>query len=129
MQTELTHFGVPGMKWGHRKVVNVPGSISTQRKTRKEVRRINKEGLYKFYEDRASKAVKQALKDPTSLIKTQTNYSAYPQIVTGKQFIDHLSAGGAINIQATAVYATKATKNGQYVVDSHFLDTYKKVKR
>lgn len=39
--TELTHFGVPGMKWGHRKAA-APTSGSQPTKTRQELRALNK---------------------------------------------------------------------------------------
>ena len=121
----LAHYGVKGMKWGVRKAQ----PTGSKRLSRKEVRKINKEGQTNFYLDRANRAFATAQQDPSVLIRTRTNLTSPPMVLTGKEFFDHALRGGAFDIKMTAIYATKSSENGQYVVDEHLNDRYVPIKR
>lgn len=97
----LAHHGVKGQKWGQHKKLN-----------RKEVRAEK----HAFYENKANRLIQQSLKDPTTLIALNTG-GTFPTVVTGREFISHLSQGGVMNIKMTDVYATK--QNGQYVMNQN----------
>lgn len=97
----LAHHGVKGMKWGQHKKLS-----------RKEVRAEK----HAFYEAKANRLIQQALKDPTTLIALNTG-GVHPTVVTGREFVQHLSYGGVMNIKMTDVYATK--KKGQYVMNQN----------
>ena len=125
VEDELAHFGVKGMKWGVRKAQ----PTGSKRLSRKEVRKINKEGQTNFYLDRANRAFATAQQDPSALIRTRTNLTSPPMVLTGKDFVDHLLRGGTFDIKMTAIYATKSSENGQYVVDEHLNDRYVPIKR
>ena len=125
VEDELAHFGVKGMKWGVRKAQ----PTGSKRLSRKEVRKINKEGQTNFYLDRANRAFATAQQDPSVLIRTRPNLNTPPMILTGKEFFDHALRGGAFDIKMTAIYATKSSENGQYVVDEHLNDRYVPIKR
>lgn len=111
----LSHFGIKGMHWGVRKASDSSGS---QKLTRKEVRAEKKD----FYEKKGSRLVDTALKDPEVLIKL-TN-QAGSLVITGEQFVNHLSAGGMMNVKYTDIWATKDKTSGQYVQNAP--DRYKK---
>lgn len=125
VEDELTHYGVKGMKWGVRKAQ----PTGSKRLSRKEVRKINKEGQTNFYLDRANRAFATAQQDPSALIRTRTNLNSPPMVVTGKEFFDHALRGGVFDIKMTAIYATKSSENGPYVVDEHLNDRYVPIKR
>lgn len=113
-EDELRHVGVKGMRWGHRKAESSDSSGSSdaptkpKKLTRKEVKAEKNE----FYQKKGADLVEKALKDPTVLIKLHHG-GTYPTLVTGKEFVDHLSRGGLMDIRATDVFATKA-KSGVY---------------
>ena len=125
-EDELAHFGVKGMRWGVRKAQ----PTGSKRLSRKEVRKINKEGKTNFYLDRTNRALATAQQDPSALIRTRTNLkNPYPMVLTGKEFFDHALRGGVFDVRMTAIYATKSSENGQYVVDEHLNDRYVPIKR
>ena len=118
MSTELTHHGVKGMKWGVRK----------DKVSRKEVRQYNKEQRKTFYENKVSKAMTTAAKDPESLIALGTPYNGN-HIVTGKEFLTYLGNKGIMDMRLTETYASKNLKTGKYEVDKEFRSQYKKKSR
>lgn len=103
----LAHYGILGMKWGKRKAE----TPSVKKLSRKQVR-ADKDA---FYQNKGSRLVEQALKDPSTLISLHSGGS-HPTILTGKEFITHLSNGGLMNIKATDIYATKKG-DGPYVLN------------
>lgn len=135
MSEELSHHGVKGMRWGHRKVKDLPsksgaskGPAEPPRKTRKEVRQINREGRAKFIEDKMHNMIVQSNKHPEGvLVSIVTPHSTYPTVVTGKEFVAYLAAGGAFNAKASDIFAVKDEKAGKFVVQER--TSYQKVKR
>ena len=125
----LMHHGVQGMKWGHRKGSSSSSSSSPKR-SRKELRKINKEGKEKFYNDRLNDAVKASIKHPdATLVKTRMAGVAGGQTVAmlGSEFTARLMQGAAIDKYSTVVASVK-TKQGQWLANAHMNDRYQKVK-
>lgn len=137
MSEDLAHFGVKGMRWGHRKTKDLPshsGAPKTaepvKKKSRKEVRAINRQGRAEFDQARVDKVLKEAIKKGDNvLIKTNMPYDQYPTIMSGKEFTTYLSRGGAFDIRMTDIYATKDAKAGAYVLNDKPTERYQKVKR
>lgn len=125
--TFLEHFGVKGMKWGVHND-NDSTSSSKPKVSRKELRATNKAAKTKFYEDKAHRVIDAASKDPEVLIQLKTQ-AAYPTVVTGREFIQHLSKGGVMDVQLTDVYATKDKKQNAYVLNENRNERFKKQKR
>lgn len=124
----LMHYGVPGMKWGKHKAKD-SGSASKKR-SRKEVRTLNREGRREFDQARANKLISEATKKGDGvLMKITTPNSPYPTIATGREFIDHLAAGGAFDVRTTDIYARKDSKTQTYVLNETPTERYQKVKR
>jgi hypothetical protein len=124
----LAHYGVKGMRWGHRKPDD-SGGAAPKKRSRKELRAVNKAGREKFNQDRADKVLGAALKKGDGvLIKTHMPYDQYPTIMSGKEFTTYLSRGGAFDIRMTDIYATKDEKAGTYVLNDQPTERYKKVK-
>lgn len=108
----IAHFGTKGMKWGVRKS-NAGGGGSgsgPQKLTRKEVKMEKKQ----FYENKANHILKTAVDHPDVLIGV-SNGSPIPTIVTGREFVHHMSRGGQMNVRYTDIYATKS--NGTYFLN------------
>ena len=135
--SELTHFGVPGMKWGHRKGPQVgdrikapDGQMATvvshpRRLSRKEVRAVNKAGREQWAKDKADKLLVHAMND--SLIKLAMP-GTVPTVVTGKQFVNYVKNQGAFDIYASDVWASKTPYGTAYKM-SEPTAGYKKIKR
>ena len=119
---DIYHFGVKGMKWGVRKQY-VP--------SRKETRAVNKQRKNDFYTNRTERAIKTASKlGDKAMIATRVNpYDSVATVMTGKEFIAHVKAGGTFDNKMTAVYASQSKKNGAYVIDDHYQDRFKKTSR
>ncbi len=125
--TEISHYGVKGMKWGVRRDHQVldklagrrsnPGGETKEiRKERKKERdsdwkkfkseTTSKERRKLSKEARASKAdyiINTVVKDPkNTLVATQTP-AGRNLIVSGEAFVEHLKAGGAFNVLATDI--------------------------
>ena len=126
LMSELTHFGVPGMRWGHRKA---EGGSSAPRMSRKEVRTVNKAGQKEFYLKRSTRAYEVAKKDPNALIRSSFMAGTVPEVMLGREFVKRLESGATFDSKVTAVFAHKDTKTGAYFVDAHLNDRYQKVKR
>lgn len=156
---ELFHYGVKGMRWGVRRklddeglaVGSPPGkkksSDSSSSKTsgsqkeapapkrsRKELRKINKEGADKFYRERAEKIIEEVSKSKGDDILVATiapGTGPYQTLLSGREFAEHLAAGGAIDIRNTDIYARKGKSNGQdaWIQNKRFNEKYQKVKR
>lgn len=126
-ESYLEHYGVKGMKWGVRKDEAVlrrltrdmtrvapEGATRAERKasrqadkkawedyknstTRKERRQDAREAR----EQKLSYLVEEAVKDPYVLLATRNSITEAPTLVMGKEFVDHMSRGGAVNIGLT----------------------------
>lgn len=136
VSTSLVHYGVPGMKWGKRKAKDSSSDSSKapakapERKSRKEVRAINREGRAKFNADRVDKLVAESIKKGDDvLLRVTTPGSTYPTVVTGKEFVSYLSRGGAFDVRTSDIYAAKDKKSGAFVLNDQPVEQYKKVKR
>jgi hypothetical protein len=135
MSEDLAHFGVKGMRWGHRKAKDISGPSGSSkpaappRKTRKEVRQINREGRAKFNEEKIHKILAASTKNGGKdvLVGLTTPDSVFPTIVTGREFVEYVSRGGGFDVRLTDIYATKQGKN--YVINENANQQYKKVKR
>lgn len=68
-----------------------------------------------FYQAKATRIMETAAKDPESLIALRTQYDSV--IVTGKQFVDHMTNGGLMDIRRTDIYATRPNGQGPYVLN------------
>lgn len=101
----LAHVGVKGMRWGHRKAEDASSSNASVPKTsgRKE-RKIKKEAAREAGRKADAKKVRDlvdlSLKSPDVLITLNGQ-----TIVTGKEFSNHMRAGGLMNAKTTTVFA------------------------
>ena len=126
-QDYLEHYGVKGMKWGVRKDEAVLRRLtrdmtrvapegatraerkasrkadkkawkdyknSTTRKERRQDARVAREQKMMYLIDKATK-------DPNVLLVTRSSVMESPTLVTGKEFVNHMSRGGAVNISMT----------------------------
>jgi hypothetical protein len=116
---ELRHFGVKGMRWGHRQASG-SGSSKPRKMTRQEV----KADKTAFYEKKLSNVLEKSLKDPKTLVTLTLQGESYPTVVTGKEFVDYASRGGLMNARTTDIYAT-LTKDG-YKLNENVNQRYKK---
>lgn len=120
---ELRHFGVKGMRWGHRKPSDDGGS-SKSLKPRKMTRQEVKADKDKFYQDKLSNVVNKSLKDPKTLVTLKAQGEAYATVVTGKEFLDYAKRGGILDAKTTDIYATR-TKDG-YQLNENANQRYRK---
>ena len=99
----LEHHGVKGMHWGVRRAEKAAAKaqVSAERDA--------------FYQAKAQHILDTALKQPESLIALRTHNDAV--IVTGEEFVRHMSSGGVMNIRASDVYATRPGNKGPYVLN------------
>lgn len=104
----LEHVGVKGMKWGVRK------DPSAGRESRKDYKARVKTEKDEFYNKKIQGVVKQSLaKGNDILIQTRLPGDAAITIATGKDFLNHVSAGGVFDAKVTDVFATK-NSDGNY---------------
>lgn len=123
----LAHYGVKGMKWGVRKRSGDSSGSSEKRLSRKDFKAKVSSEKAAFYENKASRILDEASKDPKTLISIKTA-GTYPTVVTGKEFVSYLSSGGSFDIRATDVYARR-TAEGPYALNTSMNQQYKKPKR
>jgi hypothetical protein len=96
----LEHFGVRGMKWGVRKGKNSEGS---PKQSRKERRAQAKAQVLKNREDKASSLVSLALKNQNNVLINLNGRV----VVTGKEFVNHMSSGGLLDVRSSQVFAVR----------------------
>lgn len=121
----LLHYGIKGMRWGHRKAqdsTSAPSSSPAKpvKKTRAEKKLAKKE----FYEKKAQNILSKAMADPEILVALKGT-DPYPTIVSGREFVQYLSRGGAFNIRYTDIYAEKDPSSGVYVINPNPNQRYK----
>lgn len=104
----LGHFGVKGMHWGVRKSRDSDSSSKTKKPSRKERRAAKQAATQKKVED----LVKSSLRDRTQLVLLNGQ-----QVVTGEEFVQHMSNGGYMNARTTRLYARQQSKGGPYVLE------------
>lgn len=120
-QAALAHYGVPGMRWGHRK------GDSNDHVSRKQNRQMNKEAENKFNEKKATTLYNEAKKGgEKTLIEVRLPGDFAQTVVTGKQFAEHLESGGVFDVRMTEVFATQSKAGEQYVLNDNKIGTYKK---
>lgn len=154
---ELFHYGVKGMRWGVRRKVDDDGlavgsppgkksgsdakggssdsSEQAPKRSRKELRKINKEGADKFYRERSERIIDEVSKSKGDDILVATiapGTGPYQTILSGREFAEHLAAGGVIDVRNTDIFARKgkdASGNDAWVQNEKFNERYQKVKR
>lgn len=127
MNNEFDHFGVKGMRWGRRKKRTSTSDTGTSKSkaskkklTRAEVRAERNA----FYMARSERAVDTALrKKGDTLIYTSTSPKVRGIVMSGNEFIDHISKGGAFDTRVTRVYATK-DESGQFAYDDRIAERF-----
>lgn len=148
----LEHHGVKGQKWGVRRRSEAEGGPSlssvkartdhplaplrskhdqaraeriasgqTRRGAKAAVQLQTAKEREDFYQNKAQNIIDVASKDHESLIALKTGNGQH-LIVTGKQFIDHMTAGGLMDIKASDVYATRdrtpsGKRTGPYILN------------
>ena len=130
----LEHFGVKGMKWGKRKAEggtsSESNSASTKRLSRKEVRKINREGQRAHDTKRVNDVLAESLKKGDDiLVSTMFAGETYKTILTGKEFAERAAAGSHINARMTDVFASKKSGDNPYELRDNSQANYQKVKR
>lgn len=111
----LAHHGVLGMHWGsHKATPEAAKAVSGS--TPKPKRLSRRAAKNAFYQEKANRLLNTALKDPSVLIALNTG-GMHPTVVTGKEFVHHLSQGGLMNVKYTDVYATK--QGDHYVMNEN----------
>lgn len=120
---DLAHHGVKGMHWGVRKAGTAPAA----KISRKQNRQMNKEAANEFYAKKAHDLYAQGKKyGDKVLVATVLPGATSKSIITGKELVGHLEAGGALNVKATEVYAKLDSKRGGYVMNDKPVGGYKK---
>lgn len=104
----LEHHGVKGQRWGVRSSSDKSGG---KKLSRHERRAAAKQAKQEETAKKVADLMNAALKQPTSLIQLNGR-----QVITGKQFIDHMVNGGLLNINTSRVFARQETKNGPLVL-------------
>lgn len=160
----LAHYGVKGMKWGRRKDGSAGSKRAAKKEAKAEVKTAKKELKAKTREGKSNirnrtavekqqrdqkhltTLTKIASKEATSLI-SMTGPNNTTTLVTGKDFVDHVSRGGLLNASSTYLfyssksnYANENSRNAYSVSDAKAVrdlrvnyetarENYKNVKR
>lgn len=112
----LAHYGVKGMRWGKRKA----------QVSRKENRQMNRDAANEFYTNKADKLYSESKKGGEKvLVKSRTPGDYATNIMTGKQFVDLLEKGTAIDIKSTEIFARQLKAGEEYVLNNEEIGTYK----
>lgn len=109
----LAHHGVKGQKWGVRRKRDSSGSSGSaapKKQSRKEIKKEKAAAQHKANVEKANGLMREAFKDPTLLIALNGR-----TVVTGKEFTDHMSRGGRMEINTTGIFAYRDEKTGGYV--------------
>jgi hypothetical protein len=96
----LEHHGVKGMKWGVRRAEKKQRRVQTAQER------------HDFYQAKADHILKTAAKDPEALVLL--THPGGRTVVTGREFVQHMSNGGLMNIKTTDIYATRPGNKGPY---------------
>ena len=127
LNDELDHHGVKGMRWGRRKKRTSTSDTGTSKSkaskkklTRAEVRAERNA----FYMARSERAVDTALrKKGDTFIYTSSSPKVRGIVMTGSEFIEYISKGGAFDTRVTRVYATK-DESGKFAVDDRLTERF-----
>jgi hypothetical protein len=88
---------------------------------------MNKEAEQKFNTNKANTLYREAKKHGDRvLIETITPGDYAKTIVTGKEFAQHLEAGGAMNIRATEIFARQRSEGAQFELNENRIGNYQK---
>lgn len=102
------HHGIKGMRWGSRKSSDSGSSAKPKKLSRHDKR----QAKFAANQQKAQNILASSLKEPTSLVLLNGR-----QVITGKEFVQHMSNGGLMDVRTTRVYARQQTKNGPYVLE------------
>lgn len=126
----VEHYGVKGMRWGHRKAEDSGGksekseaeppkasSKATYKKAktdyknevkavRAKVRSRSREELKARDAKHAKSMLEEASSNPDALFSIRTPYDQVPIVVTSKQFMNYLGRGGSIDPRRSQVFGT-----------------------
>jgi hypothetical protein len=105
----VKHFGTRGMRWGVRNSRD-SNSFKPNRKERRQEKRLAKNAAQ---EKKVNDIIKTSLKQPTRTLVLLNGQ----QVVTGKEFVDHMTAGGRMNVKTTRIYARQQGKTGPFVLE------------
>ena len=122
----LEHHGVKGMKWGRRKRRET-SSGEKKRLSRKEVRRLNKQKSKEFYQKKADRLIKESASKGKDVLVSVKGFESFPTVMTGREFVTHLSNGGMFDIKQTDIYARR--DGDVMVINDRMNERYKKIKR
>lgn len=118
----LEHHGVKGMKWGIRKKEYKSLDRDSKKMYRKKTSKERRADRRKAYEKNLSTITKAAAKNPSGmLVRTRRPGEQYDSVLTGKEFIDHLTKGGYVDARATQVFGYANTKEG--IASKKFVDS------
>lgn len=115
MDSFFAHHGIKGMKWGVRRDEAVLARIAGGRiqgetkddrqkyKTYKKStsRKDRKKDRWEARTSRVNHLVETSLKNPKNFVQVGT--PGYPTLMSGKEFVNYLSRGGALNPMTTNI--------------------------
>lgn len=113
----LEHFGIRGMHWGQRKAKETSESPKRVKRTRKE----RKEAKRVFYDKKVNRVIQTAAEKPADTLVLMQGPSGDRYIMTGREFVMHVAAGGYFNSHTTDIYATRQGNN--FVQNEHINET------
>lgn len=129
----LAHYGKKGMKWGVRNDDTVSsGGVgeSTKKLSRREVKKINKVNKEAYDGGKASEVYLESKgKGERVLVKSRALGDFADTVMTGKQFVDYVEKGGAIDISSTRIFARQAKEGEAFVLNNFEDEVYRPIKR